>query len=849
MAKRDFLEIVDAPKGYELNPEKGWFGVITPHAKTNFIANPSFETNLTGYTLVGAGWAQARSATYQRRGVWSNRLTPAAGVQGTVYYAITLTAGTKYTWSFDFRGIPGEEYYFRFTTAALAATLRRSPNVIGDGHWHRYVLEYTPTATVVHDLAISNVASPSVQPFYTDGWQLEEGDESTYLDGDMVGFVLGQVDYRWNGTAHASTSYRSGQTRSGGDVMNFKNLGVVVMTVVGLGLAPVENISTPLAKGGEFYQDTIWNAREFSIMGEIQSKTLQGIQQIRGALNRAFTPDATVEKQPLVIRYTPYDCENQFGDTVDIQCSYAGGLEGNVDNRYQEKLVLNFKQYLPLILKDGNNALQLGYQTAIANASPFIQRNPDTGVWDDIDTNWSNSPEKIRRFSNGDLLIVGAFGTINGVTFNGVARWNGTALAPYVVGANIGVSAGAVVYDAVILPDDTFIIVGSFALAGGVVNTSRIARWNGATWVAYGTGLAGGANIGYGVVADASGYPTVTGDFATANGVAALNIARWTGATFVPFGVGLNAVGLTLLLTKTNVLWVGGQFTTANGVTVNAVTYWNGATFVALGTGLAIGIGILQVYTLEELNNNDIVIGGQFDTANGIASRAIVVWNGTVFIAKFGPGAVGLVGSLYNDEINNVLYIGGNWTAFGGTAGISNTIKVVNVTGLSPTIVPIDCYATVVLGFNTIRNVSVDPVTGVLSMVGLWRGLGNTLTYPTATANNIGEAYSYPKITITGPGTLWQILNNTTKRGLYFSGLTLALGETVTINFDPTNVSLISSSRGDISGYLLPGSDLDFFLQPGANYITFFMYGGTGVTTDAYMIWNDALLSIDGAVW
>lgn len=142
-----------------------------------------------------------------------------------------------------------------------------------------------------------------------------------------------------------------------------------------------------------------------------------------------------------------------------------------------------------------------------------------------------------------------------------------------------------------------------------------------------------------------------------------------------------------------------------------------------------------------------------------------------------------------------------------------------------------------------------DPITNQITVALAWAGLGTTVYYPTSIANSTGESYSYPKIFITGPGTIWNLVNNTTKRGLYFSGLTLAIGETVSINFDPTNTYLISSSRGDVSGYLLPGSSLDFFLQPGANYITFFMYGGTTAATSAYMIWSDNFLSIDGTVW
>jgi len=84
---------------------------------------------------------------------------------------------------------------------------------------------------------------------------------------------------------------------------------------------------------------------------------------------------------------------------------------------------------------------------------------------------------------------------------------------------------------------------------------------------------------------------------------------------------------------------------------------------------------------------------------------------------------------------------------------------------------------------------------------------------------------------------------------LYFNDLTLALGEIMTINLDPAIISLFSNVRPDLSGYLVSGSDLDWPLISGINYTALFMYGGTGATTDAYMIWQDGLMGLDGASW
>jgi hypothetical protein len=49
-------------------------------------------------------------------------------------------------------------------------------------------------------------------------------------------------------------------------------------------------------------------------------------------------------------------------------------------------------------------------------------------------------------------------------------------------------------------------------------------------------------------------------------------------------------------------------------------------------------------------------------------------------------------------------------------------------------------------------------------------------------------------------------------------------------------------------GYILPGSDLNWFLLPGSNNVSSLMFGGTTAASDMNMLYKDQYNGIDGAV-
>ena len=115
------------------------------------------------------------------------------------------------------------------------------------------------------------------------------------------------------------------------------------------------------------------------------------------------------------------------------------------------------------------------------------------------------------------------------------------------------------------------------------------------------------------------------------------------------------------------------------------------------------------------------------------------------------------------------------------------------------------------------------------------------------TVTNSGTANTYPRVTFYGPGAIYTLRNISTNRSVYFD-LTLNAGEIATLDFsDPLNVTFSSNFRPNLLGALLPGSNFDFFLQPGANSISLFIAGTTDGNTAAVISWRNAHHGIDGA--
>lgn len=94
-----------------------------------------------------------------------------------------------------------------------------------------------------------------------------------------------------------------------------------------------------------------------------------------------------------------------------------------------------------------------------------------------------------------DVYAAGTFDTAGGVTAARIAKWNGTSWSALGSGVNASVRN-------LEAQGTDVIVVGSFTAAGGVTGADRIARWNGSAWSMIGS--AGASSTVDGLLVDGS---------------------------------------------------------------------------------------------------------------------------------------------------------------------------------------------------------------------------------------------------------------------------------------------------------------------------------------------------------
>ncbi|UOQ51951.1 beta strand repeat-containing protein [Hymenobacter cellulosivorans] len=279
---------------------------------------------------------------------------------------------------------------------------------------------------------------------------------------------------------------------------------------------------------------------------------------------------------------------------------------------------------------------------------------------------------------NGDLYIGGQFSIAGKVIALNVARWNGTTWSALGSGVNNSVNALA------ISGTDVY-VGGNFTQAGGQT-ANYIAKWNGSTWSGLGTGL----NSSVSALAVAGNNLYVGGSFTTASGTTASRVAKWDGTNWSTLGTGtaegVNGSVRALAATSTGRVYVGGDYTQAGGQAISYLAQWDGSTWSNVGTGVG-GTGYRNVQALGLSSTNELYASGYFTQIGGVAANNIAKWNGTTWSA-LGTGlsspavrlALSATDELYlvgpaqagGQNINGIARWNGTWAELPG-AGLGNS--------------------------------------------------------------------------------------------------------------------------------------------------------------------------------
>lgn len=207
---------------------------------------------------------------------------------------------------------------------------------------------------------------------------------------------------------------------------------------------------------------------------------------------------------------------------------------------------------------------------------------------------------------------------------------------------------------------------GNFSMSSGIT-TWGVAKWNGTSWDSLGHGL---LNCIY------SGTPVFSviryknEIYEGGNGM-----AKWNGTNWVSVGGGVStnggngAIGCFFILN--NELYVGGVFDTAGNIAANGIAKWNDTVWADVGAfpnnNLFPAGNPNRIYAITYYNG-EIYIGGNFRDSTGNTMN-IARWNGTSWNAVGGGfhGGTDQIGDM--TVYNNELYVSGSFTTAHGNVG------------------------------------------------------------------------------------------------------------------------------------------------------------------------------------
>jgi trimeric autotransporter adhesin len=139
-------------------------------------------------------------------------------------------------------------------------------------------------------------------------------------------------------------------------------------------------------------------------------------------------------------------------------------------------------------------------------------------------------------------------------------------------------------------------IVGNFSSVNGTP-INHIAKWNGTTWSDAGAGITLNADSMVQSICQVGSQlyaSTFNNEFVGVDLIQTSHILQWTGSAWTTHTSNINP-SVQTMVAMGNDLVIGGTFDSINGVPcANHVARWNGATWSALGTGVTGSVNVLK---------------------------------------------------------------------------------------------------------------------------------------------------------------------------------------------------------------------------------------------------------------
>lgn len=831
----------------------GNFAIIVPEDSINYISNPSFEIDTAGWSNYAPGGATGtRSRTLSNSiplptysGLYDYQIVKSAG---TGDFGIQWTAASSVYSNF----LTGEFATFSFFIGAVSGTVTATINY-NDGTAKAATNTFTTVGrhSVTTNAFTGNLTSLNVvlsvataaDFFHVDAVQLENtAYATTYFDGDSR-------DCFWVGQAHSSRSYRNGSRAIGGREYDLDTLSWTVTAAPGLGMANITLDTQQQANlPGELLNDFRVDSRIVQLESVIKGTSLANLHAVRNTIIQSIRPDKGDAPRPFQLKYSG-------GSTpLYLDVVYDSGLEFGeytTENVFDENPAIRLFAPDPRWYEEKLAGIaQPPSHTSAATTNYALRYGPVNGFhqygWQTMGTAFTSvgNPvvNDIKLGPDNRVYYAGFFGAAGGVAnTRGIAIWNAETEAWESWDGDIDGPGGFGIdlcWDAT----GNAYCGGNYTAMQGVANTANLAKWTKSTTSWGSITPAGSANGEVrSCIVDQTGNLYVSGNFTTINAVSATRIAKYDGTTWTALGTGLNGLAYDMAISPAGDLYVAGSFTTANGVTVNRIAKWNGTTFEALEGGASSGI----IYVIHFGVDGRLYAGGSFTAIGSVTTNGIARWNGQRWDevgGGFNSGAV--VYDITGNENGDIVASGD----FSGLADTSKTfsspIALWNGSSWSHLDVHVPGSGASLIIHS---NLWIDTRRKYLG----FQAAGAVTAANAASASQYsGTAKTYPTVIIDNTTTETPIVkwieNQTTNAVLYLNH-TLLPGERLTITLQPGQRSIISSFRGLVWESIEPASAIeDFTFEPNVeNIVALFIDGYTTLQTTQYFVWKNYYWSAD----
>jgi trimeric autotransporter adhesin len=291
---------------------------------------------------------------------------------------------------------------------------------------------------------------------------------------------------------------------------------------------------------------------------------------------------------------------------------------------------------LSLLVLPSGELVAGGAFTSMGNVPASNVARWDGTTWQAMGAGLPGGVGSLALLPSGDIV---ATGTGVGPQSFGVMRWNGSTWA------SLGGGFAGDVLTSAVLANGDLVVGGLFGGPG-----TRLARWDGAAWHAMGSGA---DNSVFALLPLPGGDVIVGGFFRNIDGTGRRYVARWNG-TWSSLGSGFDEQVRDFAVLPNGDVLAGGDFTHAGDVDARRVARWSGGAWHALGSG--VDGAFPSVRAIEALPNGDVVVGGSFTAAGGTSASALARFDGSQWHAM--GATTGVVYTLL-ELSNGDLLVGG----------------------------------------------------------------------------------------------------------------------------------------------------------------------------------------------